>query len=267
MSTPEVKEAKASIADLRSESALHQTIDPDEMDWDAYAVHYDHMCLLNPAYEENLRRLIERLDRWKIGAEAKICDLGAGTGNFISRMADVLPDAVFWHVDSDTRMTELAVRKYEMKGLEKVNVIRDNVHQVNFDPESFDLIVCVNALYAFSSQPNVLIKMRTWLKDNGRLFIIDMGRRQNTLDWTFYMFFQSLRSRRIRQYFRTLIEGRELLKQNRRTAKGQASGRYWLHSTEDFGLALDQAGFRVEELSTCYRGYADFAVCVKHSSI
>jgi hypothetical protein len=110
-------------------------------------------------------------------------------------------------------------------------------------------------------QTAVLDRARAWLKPSGRLFTIDFGRKQRTLDWAIYLFKESMKSGRIGEYAKGLLEGRDVVKQNRQSAKGQSTGRYWLHSTEDFGQSLEMAGFIVDELFPCYRGYADLAVC------
>lgn len=238
-------------------------VERDEMDWAAYAEHYDEMCALNPAYEDNISRLLKRIPQWKLPAKPRVCDLGAGTGNYILRLNEVLPSATFWHVDFDGRMLDLAKRKYDDRGMKNVHIVQSEVHELDFPDESFDLIISVNALYAFSPQERALQRMRDWLTSNGRLFLIDFGREQNTLDWALYVLKEAIKARRVRRYVKTLVQGREVVRQNRRTMKGQKTGRYWLHSTEEFGQCLESAGFGVSELGRCYRDYADLAVCTK----
>jgi ubiquinone/menaquinone biosynthesis C-methylase UbiE len=233
------------------------------MDWDAYAQHYDVLCELNPAYHENIDRLIARLQQWDLPAHPRVLDLGAGTGNFILAMAKALPSAQFCHADFDSRMLALAERKYAQQGVENVRCIKKAAEELDFSESSFDLVVCVNALYAFPKKDLVLSRIRDWLSPSGKLFLIDFGRKQSTLEWTFYIFRESMKSKQIGKYAKALLESREILKQNRRATKGQESGRYWLHSTEEFGATLESVGFKVDELFECYRGYADFAVCSK----
>jgi ubiquinone/menaquinone biosynthesis C-methylase UbiE len=235
----------------------------DEMNWEAYAEHYDEMCALNPAYQQNIETLLARLSDWDLPSNATICDLGAGTGNYILQISKHLPTAEFWHVDFDSRMVELAQAKYDRNGVTNVKMVQREVHEVSFPDESFDLIVSINALYAFTPHEEILARMRSWLKPRGKLFLIDFGRKQNTLDWTFYIFRESMKANRIGRYAKALLEAREVLKQNRKTSKGQESGRYWLHSTKEFGDTLSRAGFTVEELHQCYRDYADLAICSK----
>jgi ubiquinone/menaquinone biosynthesis C-methylase UbiE len=237
--------------------------EPDEMDWDAYAKHYDEMCRFNPAYQENIDALLSRLPSWRLPETPIVCDLGAGTGNYILQLSKVLKGASYVHVDFDRRMIESAQKKYRDQSMVDVTFVQKPVNQLNFEESSFDLILCVNALYAFPDRANVLTDIRRWLRPTGKLFIIDFGRRQRSLDWAMYMFRESIRSRRFREAVKAFFESREVLKQNRRSTRGQQSGRYWLHSTEEFGQFLTQSGFIVEELTSCYREYADMAICSK----
>lgn len=239
------------------------SVDSDEMDWDAYAEHYDLMCELNPSYQDNLLSLATRLPKWNLPSDARVCDLGAGTGNYIHLLSRLIPDATFTHVDFDKKMNEVAQQKYQSAEIDEVHVVKDYVQRVEFPKESFDLILCVNALYAISPQVQVLRKIHSWLNPDGKFFVIDFGRKQRVLDWTFYLFRESLKHHRVGTYVKALLEGREVIKQNRRSTKGQITGRYWTHSTEDFGVTLEECGFEVEELFPCYRGYSDLAVCRK----
>jgi ubiquinone/menaquinone biosynthesis C-methylase UbiE len=178
-------------------------------------------------------------------------------------MAKEHPECSFVHVDFDTKMNELAARKYEANGVRSVRVISDYAQHLDFPDACFDLVLCVNALYAISPQKQILRKVHSWLKPNGRFFVIDFGRKQRSLDWAIYLLRESVKSRRAGDYVRAVVEGREVWKQNRRSAKGQETGRYWLHSTTDFGNTLVDSGFEVDELQPCYRGYADLAICRK----
>jgi ubiquinone/menaquinone biosynthesis C-methylase UbiE len=245
------------------ESYSPENLDRDEMDWDAYAEHYDLMCEFNPSYQENIATLLEFAKRWKLPSDGSVCDLGAGTGNYTLALAGAYPDLDFVHVDFDKKMNELAAEKYKRRNVRSVRIVADYAQKVSFPPNSFDLIVCVNALYAIYPQIEVLQKVHSWLKPDGKFFVIDFGRKQNSVDWAFYLFRESMKEHRAGDYFRALLEGREVWKQNRKSTKGQSSGRYWLHSTSDFGKILEQVGFELDELHKCYRDYADLAICGK----
>jgi ubiquinone/menaquinone biosynthesis C-methylase UbiE len=233
----------------------------DEMDWDAYAKHYDEMCDLNPAYRQNIELLLDRLSTWSLPDNPSICDVGAGTGNYIAALSNALPSASFTHVDFDARMIETAKAKYARLGVEGVSCVQARAQEIEFPAASFDLIISINALYAISPQRDLLVKMKNWLRPGGKLFLIDFGRQQNTTDWALYVLRECAKAGKLTRYFRALIEAREVLKQNRQTTKGQGSGRYWLHTTQEFNDVLIDCGFAVREVFSCYRGYCDCAIC------
>ena len=70
-----------------------------EIDWARYAEDYDAVCLVSPAYQENLRHLTDRIERWRLPSGSKVLDIGAGTGSFICAIGEKLPEAQFTHVD------------------------------------------------------------------------------------------------------------------------------------------------------------------------
>lgn len=232
-----------------------------EINWDAYASQYDLLAANNPSYRENIEMLRSRLTSFQLPNEAAICDVGAGTGNFICALASRLPSARFVHLDSDPAMNEIAIKKYEHAGIKHVDVHCCSAVEATYGAESFDLIVCVNALYAMHPQEETLNKIKTWLKPSGKLFIIDYGRQVKVLDWLLYILWNVAREQGVREAYRFLRNSIESIRQNRRGSRGQAEGVYWLHSTEEFGQILYSAGLHVEELKPCYRGYCDLAVC------
>ena len=237
--------------------------EPDAMDWEMYAEAYDGVCEDNPSYQDILDRLVQRVSSWDLGVTPRICDVGAGTGNFVVRLAQIFPDAEITHLDMDQAMNDRAVEKYARENVTNVTITQQLVQRAQFAEQSFDLIVCVNALYAMEARPIVLQRLKRWLSVGGILFIVDFGRRHSILDWGVYMFRNMVKKYGFVGYVRRSIANFEAVKQNNRLGKGQDSGRYWTHSTIEFGGILRETGFEVRELQSCYRGYADMAVCTR----
>ena len=231
------------------------------IDWKSYSTQYDFLARNNPSYRENIELLRALLPKWNLPSTASVCDLGAGTGNYICSIAKDIPEASFVHVDADPKMNAIARYKYDREGVNSVSVVTSAVAETKFPNNSFDLIMCVNALYAMESREVVLKKIHSWLKEDGIFFVIDFGRQTNLSDWGKYIFGNMYREEGIGACIRFVINGFETIRQNRKGSKGQALGNYWLHSTEEFGRTLFEHGFRVELLRTCYRGYCDLAVC------
>ena len=233
------------------------------LEYGKYAPQYDEMCELVPAYQENIDILLELIPRLDLGDHPNICDLGAGTGNYICAMAEVLPHAKFTHVDADPVMNAYARGKYEKLGLDNCEILESYIQTVNFQNESFDLIVCVNALNTAPPQLPVLRLIRGWLKDGGTLFLIDFGRQQKTLDWTWYMFKHTYKAHGIGRIVKAFWNNREAIRQNRKARLDQKAGRMWTHTTEEFIAVVARAGFQIEYSGTCYRDYSDIVIARK----
>ena len=249
----------------RSEDVLPEVAEDVGIDWDAYATQYDLMAKYNPSYHENIKILRSYIGEWNMAPTASICDLGAGTGNYICALAKDAPQRKYVHVDFDKIMNGIAQAKYEEAGL-NVAIVEEYIQRLEFPPKSFDLILCVNALYAIQPQEAVLHKVRKWLKPGGKFFVIDFGRRARIFDWGWYMLKSVVKEHGILECSRLLANSVEVVRQNRKGSKTQQQGRYWLHSTLEFNRILTNCGFRVEDIRLCYRDYCDLAVCSVETS-
>ncbi len=231
--------------------------------WGAYAQAYDVMSRANPAYQENLARFRTWIAALDLPSGATICDVGAGTGNYAVELSKRFPNADLIHLDSDPVMNRTASRKYRELGADNVRFANAKVADVQLAPSSLDLIVCVNALYTFGDAAHVLEKFHTWLKPGGQLFLIDLGRPMDVVDWSRYIVGSNVRRIGVRATIKAFVKGRKALGQNRLIRREQDAGRYWLHSQDEFGAALVDAGFDVATSERCYRDVCDLAICQK----
>ena len=233
-----------------------------EIDWGKYAQQYDLMCRHNDAYEENVSALAQFVQTINLNPTCSIVDIGAGTGNFICELSKVLPSANFVHLDANREMNNIALRKYEKQKIGNVQIIEEQVQRADLPVDTFSLAICVNSLYAMNPQELILSKIHQWLAPDGYLYVIDLGRKMDSWDWGRYFLRQAFREKRLLEYLTDAVaRGREVLRQNNMTTIAQDSGRYWTHETSQFGQVLESAGFKIEKLETCYRGYADLAIC------
>jgi ubiquinone/menaquinone biosynthesis C-methylase UbiE len=253
------------LATSQDDVLLQAEINSEEegIDWDAYATQYDLMAKYNPSYHENIEILRGYIQEWGLPEDGAICDLGAGTGNYISALSRIRPESRYFHVDFDHVMNEIAKNKYSELGISDVTVCEDYVQRIDFQDEKFDLVICVNALYAMSPHDAILKKIRRWLKPNGVFFVIDFGRRNRMIDWSWYLLSNLVKDHGVVECAKFLLSSVEIIRQNNRGSKKQDEGGYWLHSTQEFGKALGDVGFKVEELRPCYRDYCDLAICRK----
>lgn len=241
--------------------ALQQVTDHKPVSWERYAVHYDTMCKINPAYQQ----MIADFHNWitqQVGIDM-IVELGGGTGNFTKIAAEELPAAQFIHIDRDVVMNRVATRKYRKSGLNNISILNSDIEDVSFADNSLDLAICVHTLYLLSDPQSILKKIHRWLKPGGYLYVVDVGRPINLTKWVLYVFCSSLSKRGIRRTVATFIEARQVMKQNKHIQQAQSDGIYWLHSMSEFKNALEASGFQVLENHDCYRTTSDYALCIK----
>jgi SAM-dependent methyltransferase len=228
------------------------------VDWNLYATCYDLLCEMNPAYGDLVRHLSEFLA--SMPARVRALDVGAGTGNFVLAGAGALSGSTWTHLEPYAGMNAIARRKYERAGID-VRVVEQKAELASFEQASFDLIVSVNAMYAMPDPETILGHIASWLAPGGYLYLVDLGRIQNTLDWTQYLLRTNVRRFGLRKSVSILRnEGRVISTQNRRIAKLQRSGVYWRHSADELRSAINRSGLLVEEVGVCYRGYCDRAI-------
>jgi ubiquinone/menaquinone biosynthesis C-methylase UbiE len=158
-------------------------------------------------------------------------------------------------------MNKTAARKYRSRGFDNIQFEHSSIQEAHFEPESFDLVVLVNALYAFSDPFDALRRINKWLSRRGRLYLIDLGRLMNVTDWARYIIGSSVRSTGVAKTVSSFVRGRQAITQNRSIRLNQDKGRYWVHTADQFKEALEHAGFSIEEQGTCYRDACDYAIC------
>jgi len=233
----------------------------NQIDWKAYADKYDLMATNNPSYEENVHIALDQIRKRKLPRKANICDLGAGTGNYILALNSILPEASYTHLDYDHKMCGIASDKYNKAELTNVEIVEEYVQRATLKVSHYDLIICVNSLYAMKPVELTLRRIKSWLKPSGSLFVIDFGAQNNVLDWGWYIFREISRKKGPFTALRTFVEGSEVIRQNQIGSRSQATGEYWTHSEQSFRDKLIECGFTIVDQSKCYRGYCDLAMC------
>jgi ubiquinone/menaquinone biosynthesis C-methylase UbiE/c-di-GMP-binding flagellar brake protein YcgR len=234
-----------------------------EVQWAEYAQAYDVMCASNPAYQENLSLFRDWINSLELPPSPNICDVGAGTGNYVVELAERYPNAIVTHVDSDPVMNRTAFRKYRARGLSNISFRACLATDAAIDVGSVDLIACVNALYSFPDAERAISAFHSWLRPHGYLFIIDLGRPMDVADWSRYIVRSSLRNVGFAKTLRAFAKGRKAIGQNRRIRREQDRGVYWLHTGGQLRSVLEAVGFKVTTLATCYRDVCDLAICRK----
>ncbi|MFK7914226.1 MAG: class I SAM-dependent methyltransferase [Pseudomonadales bacterium] len=243
-------------------SAKNGPIDNHGIDWTRYSSSYDLMVRYNPYYRENIELAIEVVAEIELSPTARIGDLGAGTGNYIAALSSIIPEGRFTHVDADPGMNAIASDKYSRVGLD-VGVITSEVASLAPSSSEYDLLLCINALYAMPKPREVLEWVFKALSPGGHFFVIDYGRKMKVGGWALELTKAAYAEKGWKGVFQLYRQAPELIRQNSTGSKMQDEGGYWTHSTNEFLAALKQAGFSVLHSGTCYRDACDFALVRK----
>lgn len=233
------------------------------VDWNSYAEVYDLMAKHNPAYQAIIAQFKQNIKTWNVPNDARLYDLGAGTGNFSLELAKHFPQYHITHVDSDVAMNSLAQSKAREDGVVNIEFVETDLQTFDLAAESVTAISCIHALYALPDPQQVIHKMYRWLKPNGYLFVCDLGRVLQVGDWAKYLFTEVMREHGLLKAVALFYKGRAVAEHNKLIAAAQRSGCYWVHGHTDFVRAFERVGFRVLSSSKTYRGYSDIVLCQK----
>ena len=255
------------MSELADASREQGNADERLLEYALYANQFDHLHQYNPAYHQLMDHLASCLPVFGLGTRPTICDLGAGTGNFIVQLYQHLEEARFVHVDKDPEMNRIASRKYSHFGIENVEFIEGFIQQAKFGAGRFDLILCVNSLNTTPPQDKTIEMMYSWLKPGGWLYLVDFGRKQNVYDWVIYCAMNAVRMDGVREMLRYARGCTEAFKQNRNARKDQRAGDMWVHSMSELEALVRNSGFVVEYSSECYRGYSDMVIAQREPII
>ena len=230
------------------------------LNYDAYAPQFDDMVSLLPAYAENIQLLLNWIPQLELPPKPRVCDVGAGTGNFIIALDRIIESGGYTHLDANPLMVEAARQKYRKEGVTNVNFIEEYVQRVELEAHQFDLIICVNTLNTAPPQDLTLTRIRNWLKPGAPLFLINFSRETNVIDWGWYLMKNTIKNFGVARYIKALANNRQALIQNLRGKSAQRSGNMATHTTEDFVALVKSTGFKIEHFQTCYRGYCDLVI-------
>lgn len=232
-----------------------------EVSWWDYATAYDLLCRYNYHYQELLSDYRNWLKKCYQGRDTKIavCELGAGTGNFLIETKRTIQSSSITHWDWNSEMVALAREKYRSLSID-ASIEQSNISEFFDHKASYDLIVVINALYSFPNPLQVINDSAAKLKPNGYLYIVDVGRPIDTMAWTKDLFFHVMRKEGFSKSLGVLIKLRKAIIQNRNIDNSADLGQYWRHELPDVVSAVESAGLTVTIANTCYRGIADRVV-------
>jgi cyclopropane-fatty-acyl-phospholipid synthase len=148
---------------------------------------------LQEAEEEALRQTVEHAD---IADGQSILELGCGWGSLSLWMARLFPHAHVTAVSNSTSQREYIESEAVKRGLKNLRVVTSDMNV--FEPqEQFDRIVSVEMFEHMMNWRELMIRVRSWLKGDGRFFMHIFTHRSGAYlfdradgeDWTAQHFF------------------------------------------------------------------------------
>lgn len=105
-------------------------------------------------------------------ADARIADLGAGTGYFAARLANMLPQGRVYAVDIEPDMVRYLEARAKREGLGNVVAVKGEPDDPRL-PEKVDLILLVDVYHHISDRESYFRRLRDALRPGGRVAIVD----------------------------------------------------------------------------------------------
>ena len=104
--------------------------------------------------------------------DARVADLGAGTGYFAARLANMLPKGRVYAVDIEPDMVRYLEARAKREGLRNVIALKGEPDDPRL-PEKVDLILVVDVYHHIEARADYFRRLRASLRPGGRIAIVD----------------------------------------------------------------------------------------------
>jgi predicted methyltransferase len=107
-----------------------------------------------------------------LAPDAAVADLGAGTGYFAARLANMLPKGVVYAADVEPEMVKYLGERAKREGLKNLKPVQSSAGEADL-PEKMDLILLVDVYHHIEGRERYFRRLAGSLKPGGRLAVID----------------------------------------------------------------------------------------------
>jgi len=139
-------------------------------DWIKATFYIDHMEREERLVRMHIDRIIEKLD---INPDQKISDIGAGSGLFSRKIAmKTAPNGIVYAIDINKHLLDHINKINKEEGIANIKTVlaKENDPQI---PELVDLIYICDTLHYIEEQENYVKTMSAYLKNGGRIAVVD----------------------------------------------------------------------------------------------
>lgn len=106
--------------------------------------------------------------------DARVADVGAGTGYFAVRLARAVPQGTVFAVDLEPKMVAWLGQRAKSLGLDNMRAVQGAPGSPNL-PETVDLVLLVNVFHHIDARPAYFAKLASSLRAGGRVAILDQN--------------------------------------------------------------------------------------------
>ena len=103
----------------------------------------------------------------------QVADVGAGSGYFSFRMAELVPDGKVFAVDISPQMLGIVRAKMASKKVSNVEPVLSTIKDIKLPPDSIDCVLIVDAYHEFSHPREMAQSIFNALREKGRLILIE----------------------------------------------------------------------------------------------
>ena len=114
----------------------------------------------------------EVLQALALKPDAVVADLGAGTGYFSARLANMFPKATVYAVDAEPDMVKYLGERAKREGLKNLKPVAARADDARL-PAKVDLILLVDVYHHIENRERYFRNLAASLKPGGRLAVID----------------------------------------------------------------------------------------------
>jgi cyclopropane-fatty-acyl-phospholipid synthase len=129
-----------------------------------------------PRGEESLDQAEEAMlklygERAELSDGQRILELGCGWGSLTLWMAEKYPQADITAVSNSAPQRLFIEARAAERGLKNVRIITQDVNQLTLEPAQFDRVVSIEMFEHMRNYEELLRRVASWLKDDGKLFV------------------------------------------------------------------------------------------------
>ena len=119
----------------------------------------------------------------QLPADAKVADLGGGSGYYTRRLARAVPDGKVYLVEIDQKWLDRTMALAAKEGIRNIVPVLSTERSTKLEPGSVDRILIVDAYHEFQHREAMFQSIRRSLSPRGQVFVVEYRYNDTTRDY------------------------------------------------------------------------------------